>query len=53
MFFKSESDKEISYKRVKNPLSQRDAFAVKKQDEEDDNFEPIRVQYNAFKKFIA
>ena len=53
MFFKGESDKEISYKRVKNPLSQRDAFAVKKQDEEDDNFEPIRVQYNAFKKFIA
>ena len=53
MFFKSESDKEISYKRVKNPLSQRDAFAVKKLDEEDDNFEPIRVQYNAFKKFIA
>ena len=53
MFFKNENDKEICYKRVKNPLSQRDAFAVKKQEDDEDNFEAIRVQYNAFKKFIA
>lgn len=53
MFFKGEDEKTISFKRVKNPLSQRDAIIVSKQEDEKDKFDPIRLQYNAFKAFIA
>ncbi len=53
MFFKGENDKALSFKRVKNPLSLRDAIEIKKVQKEEDRFDAIRIQFNAFKEFIA
>ncbi|MCF0069315.1 CHAT domain-containing protein [Dyadobacter sp. CY261] len=53
MFFKGENEAEITFKRVKEPLSKRDEMSVPKLEDDSDNFYPIREQFNAFKRFIA
>jgi hypothetical protein len=53
MFFQGEAGNTINYKKVKNPLKQRDSLPVNKSPNDEDRFESIRVQYNAFKEFIA
>jgi hypothetical protein len=53
MFYRNETEKEICFKRVAKPLLEKDSFSIKKQEDEEDRFDAIRIQFNAFKEFIS
>jgi hypothetical protein len=53
MFYQGEGEREITFKRVNDPLKKVDKMSVPKLEVDDDNFYPIREQFDAFKKFIA
>jgi hypothetical protein len=53
MFYRNETEKEIWFKRVAKPLLEKDSFTIKKQEDEEDRFDAIRIQFNAFKEFIS
>ncbi len=53
MFYKSENDQNICFKKVTNPMNKRDSIEITKNEEIEDKFDVIRIQFNAFKKFIA
>jgi hypothetical protein len=53
MFFNRENEQNIRFKRVKNPLDLRDAIEIEKDEKIEDRFDVIRIQFSAFKKFIA
>ncbi|RFM27260.1 CHAT domain-containing protein [Deminuibacter soli] len=53
MFYKGEVNEDIYFKRVKDPTNAKESFVIPNIESEEDRFNSIRMQFVAFKKFIA